>query len=134
MNNIIYEVDIMPKDNEVIEQEEMGDDQKNPNDDTLELGGNIQLSGFKDLIPGSMTIIKKIVGTYAKRYGDLVENFEKLSLHCKPIHKTTEEAKNFHIDAKVVYSGKVTTSKAEERNIFTAIDDSLKKIEAELSK
>lgn len=114
--------------------EEMINDKNEVEDKTLELGGNIELSGFKDLIPGSMTIIKKIVGTYVKRYGDLVNNFEKLHLHCKPIHKTTDEAKLFHIDAKVVYSGKVATSKTENRNIFTAIDDSLKKIESEFSK
>lgn len=122
----------MPKENEEMNKEEMGNV---PEDEsTLELGGHIELSGFKDLIPGSMTIIKKIVGTYAKRYADLVENFEKLHLHCKPIHKTTQEAKNFHIDAKVIYGGKIATSKTEDRNIFTAIDDALKKIEKELYK
>ena len=83
----------MPEEQEAIKQEETGA-KPEKHEDTLELGGNIELSGFKDLIPGSMTIIKKIVGTYAKRYGDLVVNFEKLQLHCKPIHKTTEDAKN----------------------------------------
>ncbi len=124
----------MPEEKEAIDQEEMGAKPETHEDDTLELGGHIELSGFKDLIPGSMTIIKKIVGTYAKKYGDLVDNFEKLQLHCKPIHKTTEEAKYFHLDAKVIYAGKVVTSKTEDRNIFTAIDDALKKIEAELTK
>jgi ribosome-associated translation inhibitor RaiA len=122
----------MPENIEEVNEETH--EENNVEDKILELGGNIELSGFKDLIPGSMTIIKKIVGTYVKRYSDLVQNFEKLHLHCKAIHKTTDEAKLFHIDAKVIYSGKVATSKTENRNIFTAIDDALKKIEAEFSK
>lgn len=127
----------MQEEHEAIENEEIVEkvDKKSvPEDDTLELGGNIELSGFKELIPGSMTIIKKIVGTYAKKYADILDDFEKLQLHCKPIHKTTKDAKNFHLDAKIIHGGKVVTSKTENRNIFHAIDDALKKLEAEITR
>ncbi|MCB9359364.1 hypothetical protein H6503_05515 [Candidatus Woesearchaeota archaeon] len=102
-------------------------------DDTLELGGHIELTGFVNLMPGSMTIIKKIVGTYTKRYNDLVKNFEKLHLTMKPIHNTTDKPKLFHINAKMIYEGKVMSSQSEDRNVFHAIDAALKKIEAEIT-
>ena len=33
---------------------------------TLELGGNIQLTGFRDLDPAALVIVKKIVGNFVK--------------------------------------------------------------------
>ena len=99
-------------------------------EETLELGGNIQLTGFTGLMPGSMTIIKKIVGTYTKRYGELVPDFEKLQLVMKPIHQTSDKPGIFQINSKMIHAGKVLASESEDRNIFHAIDDSLKKIEA----
>jgi ribosome-associated translation inhibitor RaiA len=104
------------------------------NKNTLELGGHIELSGFVDLMPGSMTIIKKIVGSYTKRYTELKPDFEKLQLIMKPIHKTTDVPKLFHLNAKMIYSGKIVVSESEDRNIFHAIDSCLKKIEAEVTK
>jgi ribosome-associated translation inhibitor RaiA len=103
-------------------------------EETLELGGHIELSGFVDLMPGSMTIIKKIVGSYTKRYTEIKPDFEKLHLIMKPIHQTTNIPKLFHLNAKMIHSGKVVTSEAEDRNLFHAIDSCLKKIEAEISK
>jgi len=102
-------------------------------EETLELGGNIELSGFTGLMPGSMTIIKKIVGTCTKRYNELKPDFEKLQLTMKTIHETTETSKIYHIDAKMIHGGKVVASDAEDRNIFKAIDAALKRIEAEIS-
>ncbi len=102
-------------------------------EETLELGGNIELTGFTGLMPGSMTIIKKIVGSYAKRYSEIKSDFEKLHLTIKPIHQTTDVPKLFQLNAKMIHAGKVVTSETEDRNIFHAIDDALKKIEAEIS-
>lgn len=102
-------------------------------EESLELGGNIALSGFTDLVPGSMTIIKKIVGTYTKRYTELLPDFERLELHMKPIHKTSDTAKLFHLNAKLIHSGKVVATESEHRNLFHAIDDVLRKVEASIA-
>lgn len=102
-------------------------------EETLELGGHIELTGFTGLMPGSMTIIKKIVGSYAKRYSELKPDFEKLQLTMKSIHQTTDIPKLYQMNAKMIHAGKVVTSETEDRNIFHAIDDALKKIEAEIS-
>jgi ribosome-associated translation inhibitor RaiA len=101
-------------------------------EETLELGGNIQLSGFSELVPGSMTIIKKLVGTYTKHYMEECQDFQQLHLTLKPIHKTGDVPKLFEIHAKVVHGGRVIVSQCEDRNVFTAVDTALKKIQAEI--
>ena len=100
--------------------------------ESLELGGNIELTGFTGLMPGSMTIIKKIVGTYAKKYSEMKSDFERLQLTMKSIHQTTDIPKNFQINAKVIHGGRVVASETDNRNLFHAIDSALKKIEAEI--
>ncbi|MFT4343359.1 MAG: HPF/RaiA family ribosome-associated protein [Candidatus Woesearchaeota archaeon] len=109
-------------------------EEKNNEVKVVELGGNIKLTGFSELVPGSMTIIKKIVGTYTKRYAELVDDFTALEMVLKPIHKTEKVAKNFQVNAKMIHAGKVVAAEAEDRNVFKAIDDVLKKIEATVSK
>ena len=46
--------------------------------DKIELGGNIELVGFKELDHASMVVLKKIVGTYAKKFSEANSDFEKL--------------------------------------------------------
>ncbi|MBD3259811.1 hypothetical protein GF371_04255, partial [Candidatus Woesearchaeota archaeon] len=44
--------------------------------ETIKLGGNIELSGFRDLDGGTMVILKKIVGNYVRKLSDNSEKFE----------------------------------------------------------
>ncbi len=103
-------------------------------EDVVNLGGNIQLSGFKELDGGSMVIVRKIVGSYARKLADRLPGFEQISIHLKPIHQTTDQPKLFELHAKVVNEGKTTTSETSDRNLFVAIDTVLKKLEEELFK
>lgn len=96
-------------------------------EDLLQLGGNIELSGFREIEGGAMIILKKIIGNYAKKMADKSENFEKLSLTVKSVHET-EKNKKFELHAKLVDNGKAHTSSAVDRNIFVAVDSSLKSI------
>ena len=108
--------------------------ENNSDEKAFVLGGNIELTGFKELVPGSMTIIKKIIGTYVKRYSELKPDFEKLKLTLKSIHQTTDVPKNFEIKARLLFRGGEADSEITERNLFSAIDSVLKKIEAEITK
>ena len=104
-----------------------------PEEDTQQLGGNIELSGFRELDGGSAVIIRKIVGSYARRFSDKIQGFEKLSLTMKKIHQATEDSQGiFELHGKLVASGKIINSKLEDRNIFVAIDKVLEKISHEL--
>ena len=90
---------------------------------TMELGGNIELTGFSNVRSGEMIILKKIIGNYANRFNLKAKNFEKLALTLKSVHK-----KQFELHAKMLSSGKTLSSEMVERNIFVGLDGVLKKI------
>ncbi len=43
---------------------------------SMQLGGNITLAGFKELEMGELIVVKKIVGSYARKMADASQNFE----------------------------------------------------------
>ena len=100
-------------------------------EDIVQLGGNIVLTGFRDIDGGSKVILRKIVGSYARKFGDNMTNFEQLSLNMKLIHATEGNPK-FEIKTKLVDNGQVYNAEVVERNFFVAIDAALKKLESSL--
>ena len=93
----------------------------------MQLGGNIELSGFNSLDGASMVILKKIIGNYGRRFSDTTNKFEKLSVSMKPVQE------NYEIRAELINDGKSSVSEVVERNLFVAVDSALKKIESEIS-
>ena len=100
-------------------------------DDEIRLGGNIQLSGFRDIDGSSMVVLKKIVGNYAKRISELSKKMEVLHITLKPIHER-EKSEKYEVHAKVVDDGMVFASEMVDRNLFVAVDSVLKKIVNEM--
>jgi ribosome-associated translation inhibitor RaiA len=92
-------------------------------EESFELGGNIRLTGFSGLEPGNMSIIKKMVGNYAKKISENVENFEELSLTMKKVHNNAYE-----IHGKVNANKGPFTSVETDNNLFFAMDNVLKNI------
>tara|TARA_Y100000294_G_C8557187_1_gene337636 strand:- start:2091 stop:2399 length:309 start_codon:yes stop_codon:yes gene_type:complete len=101
-------------------------------DDNMQLGGNIELSGFKDIDGASMVVLKKMIGNYAKRISEISEKFESLHINMKPIHER-EKSEMYEIHAKLIKDGKPVVSEVVERNLFIAVDSALKKIVNEIS-
>ncbi len=101
-------------------------------DDNVQLGGNIQLSGFRDIDGASMVVLKKIIGNYARRLSELSGKFESLHVTMKPVHET-EKSEKYEIHARLIDNGKPFVSEVVERNLFIAVDSALKKIVNELS-
>ena len=101
--------------------------------DTLQLGGNIELTGFSELEPAVMIVVKKIVGNYAKRVSNLVENFEQLHITLKEVHKS-EKSQRFELHAKVLAGGQVYAAETTDINLFVTMDKVLKKVENEIQK
>lgn len=101
-------------------------------DEVLNLGGSIELAGFSSLDGGSMIILKKIVGNYAKKMSERSDKFEKLSLVMKPVHER-EHSELYEIYGKLIDNGKLISSKSADRNLFVAVDGALKKIESEIT-
>ena len=101
-------------------------------DDILQLGGNIQLAGFRDIDGASMVILKKIIGNYVRKMSEVAKKFESLNVTMKPVHET-EKSEKYEIHAKLLDNGKPIVSEVVERNLFVAVDNALKKIINELN-
>ena len=97
-------------------------------EDTLSLGGSIELSGFRDIDRGAMVIVKKMVGNYAKTFSEKCKGFEKLSVHMKPVHEV-ENSKKYEFHAMLFDSGNKHAAEDVDRNMFFALDSVLKKLE-----
>ena len=100
-------------------------------DDDLKLGGNIELSGFKVVSRAELVVIKKIVGSYARKFSDNIEGYESLKINVKEVHKSEGSGK-FEVHAMLSFKGKVEASEITERNIFVGVDSVLKKLESAL--
>lgn len=97
----------------------------------IKLGGNIELTGFRIIDSSSMIVLKKIIGNYAKRIGELTKKLENIHITLKPIHER-EKSEKYEVHAKVIDNGKVYVSETIDRNLFIAVDNVLKKLVNEL--
>ena len=89
----------------------------------IELGGNIILSGFKDLEPAQLIVVKKMVGSYVKKMTDTYD-FEKLSLNLKKLHN-----KQVELHGKIDFKDDTRTAEVDDHNLFFALNRVLDKLE-----
>lgn len=94
-------------------------------EDVVELGGNIQLSGFKDVERASLVVVKKLVGSYARKFSDNLQNFEKLGV---------ELSGDFNVKATLKITDQEFVAEAKANNLFFALDAALKDIESKAIK
>lgn len=96
---------------------------------TLELGGNIQLTGFRDLDPATLVIVKKIVGNFVKDMSTHNSGFRGLNVTLKSVHEREKSEKyeiHAHLKTDTVYTAYVV-----ERNLLVGLDSVLKKVAKE---
>lgn len=91
------------------------------------LGGNIELSGFRELDGGSMIVLKKIIGNYARRFSDSYGS-EKMEL------RIAKGAGIYALTGSVLCKGQKVTVDHSDKNVFFLVDAVLKRIEQEISK
>ncbi|MEK6904097.1 MAG: hypothetical protein AABW87_00725 [Nanoarchaeota archaeon] len=94
----------------------------------IELGGNIRLSGFKELEPAMLIVVKKMVGNYTKKISERVKGFQDININLKKIHEKNHEIQ-VKLNAEKVYNSEVT-----DHNLFFALDKALGKIMNEVEK
>jgi hypothetical protein len=99
----------------------------------INLGESIQLSGFKIISSGELVVVKKLIGTQVRKFQDMLPGFERLVIHLKPIHKT-EKNMQFEIAAELIYEGKVKNSNVVDRNLFMGLSTIFNKFEIMLQK
>jgi hypothetical protein len=102
-------------------------------DEDVELGGKISLSGFKEIQPAELVVAKKLMGSYARKFSDGLENYEGLKLTLKAVHRTPGSEK-FEIHGKLLFNGQMKMAEVIDRNFFVALDSVLKKLEFEVEK
>ena len=98
----------------------------------IELGGNIELVGFNDIEIQELIFLKKIIGSYARKFSDNVKDYEKLTINLKQVGAKTST--KYEIQTKLMVKGKPINSDVTENNLFVAIAESLKKLEAQVIK
>lgn len=98
-------------------------------EDALQLGGNIELTGFRDIDRSSFVIVKKIVGNYARKFSDNCASFEGLQLHLKSLN---ESGSKFELHGKLSEKGGTLVAKETDFNLFFVLDRTLKKLESQL--
>ncbi len=99
----------------------------------IELGGNITLGGFKDLDRDALVVVKKMVGSYARKMTDHSSKFENITVTLKDIHKTSK-TQSYEVHVKLIDAGKPINSEITDRNMYVALDSALKKVLAQLTK
>ena len=86
----------------------------------LVLGGGIELIGFKVVDLSSMVIIKKMVGSYVRKFTEKHNGFEKLVL--------TAEDNGLKIIAELTLNGKEKKVESKGENVFFVLDKVLKEL------
>jgi hypothetical protein len=102
---------------------------------TIELGGNIQLVGFKEIDRGSLVIVKKIVGNYVKQFATKDPKFQRFTLSLKIIHpheENGEKVGKHELHAKLV-GEREHNAEIVDYNLMFAIDKVMKKIESSMA-
>ncbi len=96
-------------------------------DDVIELGGNIELKGVKDLNGGELVILKKILGNYTKRVSENNENFEKFILDL-----TDKDGNKYKVKGELFMDGKSYSADMDAANLFFTVNGVLEKIDKKL--
>jgi len=96
-------------------------------EETMELGGNINLIGFKDVEFGKLVVVKKIVGNFIKKIQDQNKGFEKITVTLKQVHESKHEIKSH-----LIIDNKDHISEITDFNLFFALNKSLDKVIGQL--
>ena len=94
----------------------------------MELGGNIVLSGFKEVDKPTLVIVKKIVGNFVKNVSQTSPGFNNISITLKTVHER-EKSKMYEFAGRLTVDNKDAHAEHTDRNILVGIDKVLKKLE-----
>ncbi len=93
--------------------------------ESMELGGNIILTGFKDVPRNDMIVLKKIVGNYVRKVREKIKDYEALRITLKSLHG----GKSYHLNGELAGAKVKYNAETENRNLFVGVDELLKKLE-----
>ena len=89
-------------------------------DEPVRLGGNIELFGIDSIDGASMIVLKKIIGTYARKFSE--KGLDRLSVYFG----------DKEVKVEAVSQGNTVSSSAAHSNVFFGVDLALKDVEKQL--
>lgn len=89
----------------------------------MKLGGNIELEGFDSIEPAQLIVIKKIVGSMAKKISEEISAFDNLLVTLKETKK-----EKMTLSGKITIKDKEYESEASDKNLFFALDALFKEL------
>jgi len=84
----------------------------------IQLGNKIELEGFEDIEPAAQIIVRKMIGTLARKIEETKGAYEKLK-----INKTATT-----VSMKAEYAGNQIEGSAEHNNLFFAISGAFQQL------
>ncbi len=102
-------------------------------DEAINLGDKIQLSGFKVVDPGEMIVVRKLVGSQVRKFQEMMPDFERLAINLKPVHKT-EQNMLFELHGNLIHAGKPINTEITNRNLFMGLSELFENFESILNK
>lgn len=104
-----------------MEEQTQPTDKEMAKQDTVSLGGNIQLNGFQNIEGAKMIVLKKIIGNYVKQMQEKKKDYEKLVITLEG------DENNAKIKAELTAGGNFI-GEDTQNNMFVALNGALKKI------
>jgi len=89
-------------------------------DSAVRLGGNIELFGVENLDHATMSVLKKIIGMYARKFSE------------KGLDRLFVSFAQGEIKIEAVSQGNTVLSSASHSNVFFGVDAALKEIEKQI--
>jgi ribosome-associated translation inhibitor RaiA len=97
-------------------------------EESVELGGNITLSGFSGRDFTELIVVKKIVGQYARKFTDGIPGFSRLAVTLKDVHGHEGGHGKSEIVVKVIIASQEYDAEVTEHNLYMALDTALKRV------
>ena len=93
----------------------------------MKLGGNIELEGFDNIEVAQLIVIKKIVGSRAKKISEDVSEFDNLCITLKE-----NEKDKVTVIGKIKIKDKEQEAEASDKNLFFALNTVLSELTAKV--
>ena len=93
----------------------------------MKLGGNIELEGFDNIEPAHLIVIKKIVGSSAKKISEEISAFDNLCITLKE-----NEKDKITLTGKIKIKDKEHEAEASDKNLFFALNKVLSELNTKI--
>ncbi|USN45276.1 MAG: HPF/RaiA family ribosome-associated protein [Candidatus Woesearchaeota archaeon] len=100
----------------------------------ITLGGNIRLAGFRDFGKSDMFVVRKLVGSYARKISDDFGDYQELVVTAKSVHGSEKHTGRVEVHVRLTLtSGELFVSEEVDMNLFSSLDGAFKSLLAQVT-